>query len=351
MSQARYEISKSELGDIKSICVFAWGLLGDVFIRLPVMEKLKQVYPQASLTVVVDPVGALAIKDHPDIDNVFIMPRKKKPLWQYLNNTLRSIWYLRKQKFDLSVNLYSGGSSPTTVKLINARVRLGFDHTDSLRKSNNLLVKHPHWCQQWIKAFATVLTPLGIDPGSVRIGSSFYFPQVAEQFARQITQSFSAPHFTINLGAGDPGKCWSVANYVRLAERIHDKYGLIPVVISNPGQEYLAEEFASTYTGEMLRLPVTSIENVGAVMAAGKFVVTGDTSLMHIAFGLHKPTLVVFAYTRPEWHIVEDCPLVYCFKENPAVIHEQCQLPVGDKDISVDEVFAKFERLCQMTSD
>ena len=182
-TKASYTISSAELANIHSICVICWGLIGDVFVRIPTIEALKIRFPDARLLVVVDPAGKRVVNNHPDIDEVFVFDRNKKSLIRYVISTIKNILYLRNKRFDISVNLYSGGASPRIVQLIGARIRLGFDHTPALRKSNNLLVKHADFSKQWNRGFGSILQPLGVQPSAIRAGTSFYCTDEAEQFA------------------------------------------------------------------------------------------------------------------------------------------------------------------------
>lgn len=345
---ASYSIDKSELEHIDKICVICWGLVGDVFVRISTIEALKTRFPKSYILAVVDPAGQRALQNHPAIDEIFIYSRNKRPLLKYIFRTIKNILYLRKCKFDLSVNLYSGGSSPRIVRMINARIRLGFDHTEALRKSNNLLVKHPDLSKQWNRAFGSVLQPLGVSSADVRAGTSFYCSAEAEQYAMDFLGETGRNYIAINLGAGKDIKRWPIEKYVELAGIISKKYKLIPLVLSNPGMTELADQFADQYSavGEYVKAPLVYMDKDAALMKRCRFVVTGDTSIMHLAFALKIPTLVLFTSTRPEPVLPEDCPYRYCFIPGTTEVDEFGQ-PLGIFDIPVSMAVAEFEKLVQ----
>jgi ADP-heptose:LPS heptosyltransferase len=343
-----YAIDNSELENIRNICVLCWGRLGDVLLRVPVIEALKQRFPQASITAVVDPVGKKALENHPEIAEVVVFPRNKKPLMRYLISLIKNAIYLRTRKFDLCVNLYSGGSSPLITRLTGARIRLGFDHSRALRKANNLLVKYPGFCGQWIKALGTKLEPLGVTAKQIRCGSSFYCSAKADAYAKQILPDMDAGYVAMNLGAGEETKCWPVENFVRLADRIHADYGINIVVFTNPGMEQLADEFRRFDTdNKHVVLPKISLDTDGAVLKRCRAIVTGDTSVMHLAFGVKCPSLILFTYTRPEYVVPEDCLYISCFIEDKSNINK-CGKPSGSIELSVDFVYEKFSELLSM---
>jgi ADP-heptose:LPS heptosyltransferase len=336
-----------DLDRVHSVCIFCWGLIGDVLVRVPTIEALKRRYPHARFTVVVDPASRGALANHPYCDEIFDFSRRKRPVWNYLRGTVKNVLALRRRHFDMSVNLYSGGTSPRITRLVNARIRLGFDHTAALRRANNLHAKHPSLCDNWYKAFGTVLTPLGVAPESIRAGTSFYCTAAADQYAQELLGRQPNSVAAFNLGAGSADKRWSVDNYAALAHHVWRRHHLTPLVFTNPGMEVLAQEFLRACGTEspVIHAPLLSLDRVGAVMRCCACVVTGDTSLMHVAFGLKRPTLVLFTHTRPELVAPKDCVNVACFVEDPANIDAVCGRPFGTRDISVEFVAARFDEL------
>ncbi|VAX13142.1 hypothetical protein MNBD_GAMMA24-91, partial [hydrothermal vent metagenome] len=323
-----------------------WGLLGDVLLRVPVVEAIGKRFPRAKITLVVDPAAVTVIENHPVCHEVLPFSRNKRRITAYILDFIRKILYLRNKKFDLSVNLYSGGSSPLVTRLIAARIRLGFDHTLALRKANNLLVKTPSFCGHWTRALGRTLEPLGIAANEVRRGSSFYCSDLACQFAHEFLAQMGQHYVAINLGARVPEKRWPVECYAKLATQIADSYGLHPLVFTNPGMEELVDEFALKYTGSKpyKRVPLVSLDKVGALLDQVFAMITGDTSLMHLAFAVKCPTLVLFTHTRPEVVEPDDCQHVACFiKDNNSL--DECGQAYGMADIPVEYACQRFDLL------
>ena len=339
--------SSLDLERVKSVCILCWGLIGDVLVRVPTIEALKRRYPNAHFTVVVDPASRDALANHPDCNELFEFSRRKRPVWKYVRGTVANVLALRRRRFDLCVNLYSGGASPRITRLINARIRLGFDHTPALRRANNLRVKHPSLCGNWYKAFGTVLEPLGVSPDSIRAGTSFYCSATAHQFASELLGSQKQGLAAFNLGAGSADKRWPVEYFAALARHVWRSHSLTPLVFTNPGMAWLAQEFSGACEADLpvIHAPPLGLDQVAAVMERCVCVVTGDTSLMHLAFGLKRPTLAIFTHTRPELVAPEDCVNVTCFIEDPTNIDEQCGRPFGTRAIPVAVVAARFDEL------
>jgi ADP-heptose:LPS heptosyltransferase len=332
-----------KLRSIERICVFAWGLIGDLFIRIPVIEALKQRYPNARMTVVVDPRGEEVLAQHPDVDEVLVFSRAKKPILTYLLGLFRNISYMRRQHYDLTVDLYGSGSSPHITRWVSARWRLGFDHTPILRKVNNILAPHPSFiATSWHLALGKILKPLGID--RVRQGTTFICSAQAHHYADGLLQHVKGPLVAINPGAGAKNKCWPVERFVALAQRLVAQDFKI-LLFTNPGQEHLADEFESLYGNEasLIRVPVVYLDKEGALMQHCDFVVTGDTSLLHLTMGVKVPFLGIFLVTHPACVLPEDVLHEVCFQEGRA--SDKVQDTVSPSDLPVDYVYSQALKL------
>jgi len=300
MAKDKYSISPDELVTIQKICVNCCGLIGDAFIRVPILEALRKKFPDSKLTVIVDPGSKIAVENHPAIDEIYTMKRtesKHKNLFIHL----RKAFILRKERYDLFINLYSGGSSYLATFLINARIRLGFDHTKKLRFTNNLLVPVPSFTGNWTKALGAMLMPLGITSSDINRDTNYYCKIEDQQLVNPLFSNKEVKYVGVNLGAGSIKRRWPVSNFVALIEKIGEVYDIIPVVFFNPGKEsYLADEFHKSYSGNTIKLKGYSFSQEAAALERCDVLLTADTALMHLAIGVKTPTFVFFLQTSPE---------------------------------------------------
>ena len=345
-------LAEHDLGQVDRILILGWGLIGDLFIRVPLIEAIKERFPEARITVVVDPICVTVLENHPACDRVIAFSREKRPLKSYVQNYITQVMGLRRENFDLCVNLYCGGGSPLISQLVNARTRICFDHTPELCRANNLMVPRPSFCKNWTHDLGRMLAPIGIPKNKIRRGTSYYCSQEAKEFAEKFLAENSASLLGVNLGAGADEKRWPVGKFVEFSIRANREYGLKPLVFTNPGMEQLADEFVSQYSchGELLHAPLSSIDQVGALMEWCDFVITGDTALMHLAFGLKRPTLALFTYTRPETVEPEDTPNICCFVPGTRDT-DACGSPMGTVEIPLDEAYLQFSNLVKFVSN
>ena len=114
----------------------------------------------------------------------------------------------------------------------------------------------------------------------------------------------------------------------------------------------LTEQFAEQYQskGHFIKVPLVYLDKDAALMKRAQFVVTGDTSIMHLAFGLKIPTLILFTNTRPEPVLPEDCVYRYCFIPSSTELDAYGQ-PLGTAEISVEYAMKQFDELITAVND
>jgi heptosyltransferase-1 len=337
------KINHSEL---KAICVNCLGLMGDVLIRTSFIEAVAKRCPDAKITIIVEPNRDILLRNHPDVDHIIIFNRNKKPRLQYFRNLCSLIRTLRKNKFDLLINLYGGGSSASITRLSNAKYRFGFYYKQQHAKAYTYALPHPVFTEHWGKSFGVLLEPLGIGSKDLRAGTSFIPTEQAHFGANKIMKNNTQPWVLINLGAGDVRKIWSIKNQVSLAKWLVEKYNYHLGVFVNIGQEYLAKEFAKLYgdSDNITYLDNLSLDIIGALMSKAEFIISGDTGLLHLAFGVKATTIALFTYTRPEQVLPEDCICIPCFIEDPNLLNDH-GVRGGTLDIPVETVQKAIEIL------
>lgn len=130
--------------NINTIGVIMFGLLGDVFMRTPLLKALKELYPNAKVFACVDPIGAVILENNPHCDELLVVNRSKKKRVQYYINKVTTLFKIRAQKPDLMIDLYNGGSSPMSVFLSSAKYRLGYAHQKDKHLYNLLSEYKPY---------------------------------------------------------------------------------------------------------------------------------------------------------------------------------------------------------------
>lgn len=297
-----------ELENIQSITVLMFGLLGDVLIRTPILRALKELYPNAKITAVVDAIGKQVLHNNEFCDEVIVINRSKKNRLSYYLNKFVTIAKIRKSKMDLIVDLYNGGSSPMMVLTSSAKYRLGYNHQKNsfvynikssyVPYANGVIDSFNHQVMSILKPISDKTfspNPIFTIPSDVKENMQSYIAQLNVDMKNV---------YVINLGSGGEEKLLDNAIYFQTIEYIYKKYNLIPAIIQNPSQEYLQENLVKEHLENSdipyVKLKALSLDEVGAFIAQSRFIITPDTGLMHLSFALDSYVLAIFTYTNPK---------------------------------------------------
>ncbi len=325
---------------IKKILILDFSRIGDTIMHDPAFRAIKLQFPHARITALTDRPNFDVLLHHPVFFQVKVFPRvrSRQTLWAFLK---MMVW-IRRQHFDLLINFYMGGRTATIARYTGIPIRVSFDKKKALCKAYNRLVSAPSTYSNWMVETHELLRPLGIDPASVWPCPRYFIPE-----GIKLDIDLPSHYACYNLATSDPSKCWAVADYAKLAKALYRNNGLVPVLIGNPGQGDLADEFFIAYPSDCpaVRLPVLRLFEVAAVLKGTELLVTGDTGIMHLAFAIDVPTVAIFTYKRPEYAVSATTNKMVVFREDlsiPPIIPGQYY---GVKTLSLDEVQEGVEKL------
>jgi len=111
--------------------------MSDIIFSLPVLSVIKKKYPNAKLSWIVDEKYAEILNDNPLLESVFIWNKERISLNYY--RALRR--QLRKQKFDLSIDLHGLAKSALFVLFADARFKVASSSANNIWKFSLLFSK------------------------------------------------------------------------------------------------------------------------------------------------------------------------------------------------------------------
>ena len=186
-----------------------------------------------------------------------------------------------------------------------------------------------------------MLDSFGIEKQQIRKGTTFEPRSDAYTFIEAETRHIHKPLVLFNLGSGDIKKTWAINHYLQLANYITERYDCHIGVFVNPGQEYLSEQLYALCQHNNIKqislFKYKDFSHIAALMLKARYLITGDTGLMFIAFGVKLPIIGLFTHTHPDSVIAEDSPSIICYTESDTEKDENNK-PYCTNNISVTEV-------------
>lgn len=330
--------------NIKKIGIIGWGLMGDVLMRTPVLHAIRDIFPEARIIVSVDPIGEEVLRNNPDIDQILVINRNKRPKWNYLLNKLKAWDDIRSQKFDLVIDLYNGKSSNNMMRLSGAKYQVTFRDGDEKPKIGSFHITNELLCI------------LSVFHGSYKNYSTkpiFFIRSSTNDKMKMLMSEWKIQKpYLLNFGSGGPEKILPMEKSFEQVKLLYSTYGYIPIVICNPGQEYLQKTFLESYlvsSGIPYRaLPVLSLEEIGSLMRLNNFIITPDTGLYHIAVAIGIPILGIFTYTDPRLVEPESGLYWHCFQSD--IEFDNTTLRFGKRDLDLDYLLESTRNFIEIIS-
>ena len=277
------------------ILIVRLSAIGDAVHGMPVLCALRDRFPDARITWVVESRAAALLRDHPALDRLIELPRG----WLKSLKTVRQLRRdLRASRPDVAIDMQGLTKSAIAAWISGARYRIGFGDDKGREFSRwfyNVKVTAP--AKHVIDANLQLLAPLGIEtPADVR----FDIPEqeqdatMADATVDELglnSQSFAI----INPGAGWPSKVWPAERFGQVAARLGAEHDLPTLVVWAGDQERAwAETIVAGSGGHAKLAPPTSLTELAALARRARLFIGSDTGPLHIAAGVGTPCVGLY---------------------------------------------------------
>lgn len=286
---------------IRKILVVNFGGIGDEILFFPVIQSLREAYPQARLAALVEPRCEGIMRFNPAIDEVFTFDAKHNPSKvEFAKLVLR----LRKERFDLAI---TAGSSPIMALLVwltGAKHRVGY----AAHKWTRLLTKAVPLNKQQYAAhmYHDLVGWLGKDPRPPQMTVPPADRAWAKAFYEEHGRRADRPVVVLHPGVSKLSiekkiiKGWEPARWVELGRRLANA-GMQVVLAGGPDDEEIIRLIRET--GDF---PVTEafgktkgLGQLAALIEQADAVVAVDSAPMHVGVAVATPTIAIFGPTDP----------------------------------------------------
>ena len=106
----------------------------------------------------------------------------------------------------------------------------------------------------------------------------------------------------LQLGASEERRRWPIEYFRETARRLHERDGLVPVLLGAEGEAGLGARFAEGADFPFIDcMGKTSLTELAGVLSRCRVLLTNDTGTMHLAAGLGVPLCAVFLATAQPW--------------------------------------------------
>jgi heptosyltransferase-3 len=290
--------------EIRSILVVKLRNIGDVLLTSPLFSNLRLHLPHAKICALVNSGTEEMLSDNPDLDQVLVYDRTLRqgsPVQRIISEfTLISV--IRKERFDLVLNLTEGDRGALVALLSGASKRIGID---SLRRGFlgkdrifTTLLPPPSPTTHAVDENLRFLEALELEAVNKKV--SFHFSQnVHDGVVERLRSHGLEPkgYFQAHVTSRWMFKCMPAATAAMLIDVLTEKSGLPALLTAAPVDkelEYLKMVKQACKTSPVDLGGTLSLKQMGALTSCASFFVGVDSAPMHIAAALNVPVLAVF---------------------------------------------------------
>ena len=298
MPQANISRRLDEL-EVRRICVIKPSALGDVVQSLPLLSVLRERFPAARISWVINHELADLISGHPYIDELLLFQRRGTA-----RDYLHLLRELRQREFDIVFDLQGLMRSGVMAAATRAPLRIGLEtsregaglacHETVSGTGRSVSAFQRYWRVAEELGFAG-RTPQTIIP----------MQSADHAWAANVLSGLTGPVLAIHPGARWITKRWPVEKFAVVANKAMRQFGFSVAILGSKGEMPVALELEKLLKGFVPWKPVlnltgqTTLKQLSAVLSAVDLVLTNDSGPMHLAAGLGTPVLGVFTCTSP----------------------------------------------------
>ncbi len=285
------------------IAILKPSALGDIVHALPVLSALRNLYPQARLSWIVNRSYADLLAGHPHLDQVLTFDRQsvRRGWWSSIREGHRLIRQMREQQWDLLIDLQGLLRTGLIAKMSGARIKMGLS---SAREGAvwfyNQVVDVPTMQMHAVDRYWRVIEVLG----GGALSKEFHLPvdPQASQWAEDHLLTWPPPWIMVNLGTRWETKRWPVEHFAALIRHVQERFGGTACLVGGADDVHLSQAFirAMGPNGSVRDfVGQTSLKQLVALLARADLVLSNDSGPLHIADALGRPVLAPFMCTSP----------------------------------------------------
>jgi len=312
------------------ILVLQIGKIGDMILTTPLFSELKNLFPDARLSVLASRVNSMIPYNLSCVNNVYV----------YEKNPLKQFWLYRELKtmnFDYFIDIkehYSATGLKIKSKVKYAK-SMGYNNEKSTFDVNlKDYQKGPHGVEL-STAPINYFTNNSFDK---KVFPVVHFPEKIKDRYASYFKNVKQKHILVNISAGKESRCWDRAKWVSLIDKIGDDVKV--VLIGHQKDERDIAYIKHNIEGDNVKhIHNSNILEAADILFNCDMVISPDTSIIHIASAFNKP--VIGLYNNIDWNINKFAPLSDVRK---IIVSKNAE---NLDTISADEVFKAYTEIIQ----
>jgi len=290
--------------NVNSVLVIKLRHIGDVLLTVPSLRAVKETFPGARVSALVNSGTEDVLKGNPLVDEIIVMDRGIKSL-SCIARFASEISFLRsvsKRGFDMTVDLTGGDRAAILSFISGAKYRIGYKPKKGFA-GKKLLYTHlaePDSTIHTVLQNFGVVNQFGINTSDLSV--DFHFSDEDRAFVQKVLQEHRISRDAIIIHVHPTSrwlfKCWTDEYIAGIIQWLLDR-GNVVAVTTSPDRKEVEKAggilgLVSRRSGLIDLRGKTTIKQLGALSEASSLFFGVDSAPMHIAAAVGTPTVALF---------------------------------------------------------
>ncbi|MBQ7197859.1 MAG: glycosyltransferase family 9 protein [Selenomonadaceae bacterium] len=312
---------------LKNILIVKLSAIGDVIHALPVSYAIKETFPNAKITWVVEPPAYELLKMNPCVDRIILFRKKDfRTLKGFTKLFLPFRRELQRESYDAVLDLQGLFKSAAIAFFAKSNIKLGICNMRELsdKISKPVIGEHSagHIVERYLDTARAIgckvdkiIFPLEIPPDEIKRAD-----KITDHAGLKVGNEYAV----FAVGANWTNKRWGATKFANVADWLYN-LDIVPVIVGNGAVDVqIAAEIE-----ELMEIPPinlvnqTNLPQLAHVIKNSRLVIGGDTGIVHLAAGLKVPVVMLMgptdanrngAYAQRQNSIEVDRPCKGCWK-------------------------------------
>ena len=284
---------------IKKILIIRLRRIGDVIMTTPAITALREAFPAAFISYVVEEPYRELVEGNPGLDKVIVLKKK-----QGIKDFFKLIRQIQKENYDVVLDFHGGPRASLITLLSGAKLKLGYrikyrNFIYDIKLPRAVKGGHIHSVENHLN----LVKALGV---SIDSSPPLYIPKTrpneVEKVKKFIDEHRLESHkiITIHISAGNEFRYWGVDNIVKLSDLLGQLPGVQIVLIGTNEDLKADEEIMKKSKTRLLSLVgKLNLREVRELISRSALFVGPDSGPMHIAASTATPIVALFGPTLP----------------------------------------------------
>lgn len=281
---------------LRRILIIKLRYIGDVVLATPVLRALRDRFPDARLSMVVNPGTEDVIKWNPDLNEALVVAREE------LSAQLQFLREIRRRRFDCVIDLTDGDRAAILAWVSGAPVRIGYNSEQRWRgwlytRIVPIKVGTTHMVEYHLAA----VRALGFEPNvslpvlHVRAEHE----RAANRLLAELGVSTGAKLVMIHPGARYWFRKWPADRFAAVADSLTKAECQVLVAGDVRDEPMAAAMLTATKSPPVSLVGRTTLLELAAVMKRCSLVIAHESGPSHVAAAVGAPVLALYGKGNP----------------------------------------------------